>query len=140
MTGSAYRGEALGGLGAGAYKYYIIRQESDGTGTNGTGYYFRSLNDIGGWVQLKQNWSERLQFNTAFGIDEVFAHQLRRYAGPPSSTYLNLARNRTYVGNVIYSPSAYLLFSFEYRYLQSAPAVGTTWGANVFGLSAAYKF
>lgn len=94
----------------GAYKDYIIRQDSDGTGTNGTGYYFRSLNDVGGWAQLKQNWSERLQFNTAFGLDEVFARQLRRYAGLPSSTYLILARNRTYVENVIYSPSAYLLF------------------------------
>jgi hypothetical protein len=140
LTGSAYRGEALGGLGAGAYKDYIIRQDSDGIGTNGTGYYFRSLSDIGGWTQLKHNWSERLQFNAAFGIDEVFANQLRQYAGPPSSTYLNLARNRTYTGNVIYSPSSYLLFSFEYRYLQSAPVVGTAWGANVFGLSAAYKF
>ena len=64
--------------------------------------------------------SERLQFNAAFGLDEVFARQLRGYAIPTSSTYLNLARNRTATGNVIYSPSAYLLFSFEYRHLQSA--------------------
>jgi hypothetical protein len=140
LTGSAYRGEALGGLGEGAYKDYVIRQDTDGTGTNGTGYYFRTLNDIGGWSEVKQKLSERLQFNAAFGIDEVFAHQLRRYAGPASSTYLNLARNRTYTGNVIYSPSAYLLFSIEYRYLQSSPVVGSTWGANVFGLGAAYKF
>ena len=32
----------------------------------------------------------------------------------------NLARNRTFTGNVIYSPSAYLLFSLEYRRLESS--------------------
>jgi hypothetical protein len=140
LTGAAYRGEALGGLGEGEYKDYVIRRDTDGRGTDGTGYYFRSLDDIGGWGELKQSVSGRLQFNAAFGIDEVFARQLRRYAGPASSTYLNLARNRTYTENVIYSPSAYLLFSIEHRYLQSAPVVGSTWGANVIGLGAAYRF
>ncbi len=36
----------------------------------------------------------------------------------------NLARNRTFTGNVIYSPSAYLLFSLEYRRLESFPVDG----------------
>jgi len=92
-------------------------------------------------VQLKQKTSERLQFNAALGLDQVFAHQLRRYyTNTPASVYQNLARNRTFTGNVIYSPSAYLLFSFEYRCLDSAPVKGQLWGSNVFGFAAAYTF
>lgn len=135
FSGSFYRGLALGGLGGGAYKDYgyIYSPVQDK-------YYFRPLNDVGGWVQLKERWSERLEFNTAFGIDNVFASNLRRYANPGGIVYQNLARNRTWTGNVIYTPSAYLLFSFEYRYLASAPMLGSSSSANVIGLSAGYKF
>ncbi|HEX5283632.1 MAG TPA: hypothetical protein VFW30_05895 [Bryocella sp.] len=135
FSGSLYRGLALGGLGAGAYKDYgyIYSPAQDQ-------YYFRPLNDVGGWIQLKEKWSERLEFNTAFGIDNVFASNIRRYANPAGTVYQNLARNRTWTGNVIYTPSAYLLFSFEYRYLASAPIIGSSSSANVIGLSAGYKF
>ncbi len=135
FSGSFYRGLALGGLGGGAYKDYgyIYSPIQDQ-------YYFRPLNDVGGWAQLKEKWSERLEFNTAFGMDNVFASNLRRYANPTGTVYQNLARNRTWTGNVIYSPSAYLLFSLEYRYLASAPIIGSASTANVIGLSAGYKF
>jgi hypothetical protein len=63
---------------------------------------------------------------------------LRPYAG--TSAYQNLARNRSYTGNAIYSPSAYLLFSLEYRRLESAPVNGPTAGSNIIGLGAGYKF
>jgi hypothetical protein len=52
----------------------------------------------------------------------------------------NLARNRTITGNVIYSPSAYLLFSLEYRRLTSTPVEGVASDANIIGLGAGYKF
>lgn len=135
LSGSFYRGLALGGLGAGAYKDYgyVYSAGQDR-------YYFRPLNDVGGWSQLKEKWSERLEFNAAFGIDNVFANDLRRYASPTGTPYQLLARNRTWTGNVIYSPSAYLLFSLEYRYLASAPISGPTVTANVIGMSAGYKF
>ncbi len=135
FSGSFYRGLALGGLGAGGYKDYgYSYQASQGE------YYFRPLNDVGGWTQLKEKWSERLEFNAAFGIDNVFANNLHRYTIPSGTTYQRLARNRTWTGNVIYSPSAYLLFSFEYRYLASAPLTGSASASNVIGLSAGYKF
>jgi hypothetical protein len=41
---------------------------------------------------------------------------------------------------VIYSPTAYLLFSLEYRHLESSPVLGSSVGANVIGLAAGYKF
>jgi len=135
FTGSFYRGAALGGLGGGGYKDFAYRIDAD-TG----GYYFRPLDDVGGWAQLKEKISERVELNAAFGLDNVFAQELRRYAVPGGTIYQNLARNRTYTGNVIYSPSAYLLFSLEYRNLWSFPIAGPSAGSNVIGIAAGYKF
>jgi len=84
--------------------------------------------------------NERLQFNEAFGTDQDFARQLRPYVGTSSGGYLDFARNHTITGNAIYSPSAYLLFSFEYRRLETAPVTGRLWVSNVYGLAAAYRF
>jgi uncharacterized coiled-coil protein SlyX len=135
LTGSFYRGLALGGLGGGAYKDFAYRPDTDSGG-----YYFRPLDDVGGWAQLKEKLSERVELNTAFGLDNVFAGELRRYAVYDGTMYQNLARNRTYTGNVIYSPSAYLLFSLEYRHLESSPIIGLPAGSNIIGLGAGYKF
>jgi hypothetical protein len=134
LTGSAYRGEALGGLGGGGYKDFGYRPDSDGSD------YFRPLDDVGGWAQLKEKFSERLELNAALGLDNVFAKELRPYAVSGGTMYQNLARNRTITGNVIYSPSAYLLFSLEYRHLESSPVNGFSNASNVIGLGAGYKF
>jgi uncharacterized coiled-coil protein SlyX len=136
LNGSAYRGLALGGLGGGAYKDFAYRADTDAIG----GYYFRALDDVGGWTQLKEKVSERFELNAAFGVDNVFSDELRRYAATGNTMYQNLARNRTYTGNVIYSPSAYLLFSLEYRHLESSPVIGLPAQSNIIGLGAGYKF
>jgi len=136
LSGSLYHGQALGGLGGGAYKDYLVRPDPDSPGH----FYYRTLDATGGWAQLKQRVDEHLEFNAAFGTDQVPAGQLRPYAGAPSAVYLNLARNRTYVANVIYSPSAYLLFSLEYRHLQSSPVNGATNSGDVIGIATGYRF
>ena len=136
LSGSFYRGQALGGLGGGAYKDYLVRPDPDDPGH----FYYRTLDNTGGWAQLKQRVDEHLEFNAAFGTDQVPAGQLRPYAGASSAVYLNLARNRTYVANVIYSPSAYLLFSLEYRHLQSSPVNGATNSGDVIGIATGYRF
>ncbi len=135
LAGSFYRGAALGGLGGGGYKDFAYSPNPD-TG----GYYFRPLDDAGGWAQLKEKASERLEFNAAYGMDNVFAGQLRRFYVPDGSMIQNLARNRTYTGNVIYSPSAYLLFSLEYRRLESTAVEGLPAESNIIGLGAGYRF
>jgi hypothetical protein len=135
FTTSFYRGLGLGGLGGGGYKDFVYRTDPDTAG-----YYFRPLDDVGGWAELKEKFSERIELNAAFGMDNVFARELRPYATPGPDTYHNLARNRTYTGNVIYSPSAYLLFSLEYRHLDSSPVLGPSTGTNIIGLAAGYKF
>jgi len=133
VTGGAYRGQALGGMGGGAYKDFVAR-------TYEGELYFRALDDSGGWVQWKQRRGERLEFNEAFGVDNVPAHQLRFFAINNADSYYNLARNRTITGNVIYSPSAYLLFSLEYRRIASSFVNSPTEFSDVIGLAAGYKF
>jgi len=135
LSGSFYRGLALGGLGGGAYKDFAYRADLDSGG-----FYFRALDDVGGWAQLKEKLSEQIELNAAFGLDDVFADELRPYAVPGGAMVQNLARNRTYTGNVIYSPRAYLLFSLEYRHLESSPVIGLPAGSNIIGLGAGYKF
>lgn len=134
FSGSAYRGQALGGLGGGAYKDYVSSFNPV------AGYSFRALDDIGGWAQLKERASERLEFNAAFGTDQVPASQLRPYAGNESEYYLNQARNIAYTGNVIYRPSAYLMFSMEYRHIQSSPVLEYTASGDVIGIATGYQF
>jgi hypothetical protein len=136
LSGSFYHGQALGGLGGGAYKDYLVRPDPDQPGH----FYYRTLDNTGGWAQLKQRVDDHLEFNAAFGTDQVPAGQLRPYAGAASNVYLNLARNRTYVANVIYSPSAYLLFSLEYRHLQSSPVNGSTNSGDIIGIATGYRF
>jgi uncharacterized coiled-coil protein SlyX len=135
LTGNFYRGLAMGGLGGGAYKDFAYRADLDSGG-----FYFRALDDVGGWAQLKEKLNEQIELNAAFGLDDVFANELRPYAIPRDAMNQNLARNRTYTGNVIYSPRAYLLFSLEYRHLESTPVIGLPAGSNIIGLGAGYKF
>ena len=90
--------------------------------------------------RLQERPSERLEFNAAFGMDDVPAGELRPYADTYSYYYQNLARNRSFTTNVIYSPSSYWLFSLEYRHLESSPVNAPTATSNIIGIAAGYKF
>jgi uncharacterized coiled-coil protein SlyX len=134
LTGNVYRGQALGGLGGGAYKDYLFRASSAGGQAIG-------LDDVGGWFQMKERWTQRLESNAAFGVDNAFAGQLRSFASlPENAAYQQLARNRAFFTNIIFSPSAYVSLSTEYRRLMTSPISTPTLGANLFGVAAAFKF
>jgi len=135
LSGSFYRGLGLGGLGGGAFKDYVYKLNP-----NTGGYFFKALDDVGGWAQLKETVNERLQFNGAYGMDNVFSAQMRRYYISGGTMYQNLTINRTFTGNVIYTPSAYLLFSLEYRHLQSSPITDSSAQSNIIGMGAGFKF
>jgi len=135
LTGSGYRGAALGGLGGGGYKDIAYGEDPE----SGQ-YYLRPLDDTGGWVQMKEKFNQRVEVNAALGIDNVFAGELRRFTVSGGNWYQNLARNRTITGNVIYSPSAYLLFSLEYRRLNSYSVLAAPAQTNVIGLGTGYRF
>jgi uncharacterized coiled-coil protein SlyX len=134
FTTSAYRGAALGGLGGGGYVDYVYLLA-------GTAQIAHALDDVGGWAQLKSKVGERLEFNTGYGIDNPFAGEIHASTIVPEySTYSGLARNRSAVANVIYSPSSYLLFSLEYRRLWTNYATGPTNFSDVIGFGAGYRF
>jgi hypothetical protein len=133
FSGSAYWGSALGNLGGGAYKDYVARIV-DGE------FYYQALDDRGGWIQWKQKAGDHVEFNEAFGADIVPAGQLRPYATSVTVSEYNLARNRTVTGNIIYSPSAYLLFSLEYRRIMSSYVTAPTSVSDIIGLGAGYRF
>ncbi len=132
LTSNVYRGAGLGGLGGGGYVdyYYPI-------GTNDTPH---ALNDTGGWLQAKIKASERLQFNSGFGIDNPFAANIRNSTVTPGTSYIGLTRNRAAYGNVIVSPSRYLLFSLEYRRLMSDSYGSQTRFSDAIGIAAGYRF
>jgi hypothetical protein len=133
-TTSAYRGAALGGLGGGGYVDYVYLYE-------GTAEIARALDDVGGWTQLKSKVGERLEFNAGYGIDNPFASEVHASTIIPEyAVYAGLARNRSAVGNVIYSPSTSLLFSLEYRRLWTNFATGPTNFSDVIGIGAGYRF
>ena len=133
LTGNAYRGLALGGLGAGSYKDTVSQQQS-------ATLLSRPLDDVGGWAQLKKQAGERLEFNATLGVDQTFAKEYAAFPLSNSLVYGNLARNRTATGNVIWSPSAYLLFSFEYHRISSYSTSLPVANSNLFGAAAGYRF
>lgn len=134
MTANAYRGQALAGLGGGGYVNYFLYSEN----SNVTA---RALDDVGGWAQLKARAGQRMEMNAGFGTDNPFAGEVQEaISSSNDSTYPGLTRNRSFFSNVIFSPSAYLLFSLEYRRLWTNYSNYPTAFSDVIGIGAGYRF
>lgn len=131
LTANAYRGQALAGLGGGGYVNYYYVDSAE---------YARALDDVGGWTQFKAKAGQRVEMNAGFGTDNPFAKEIYQAMSFSNSSYAGLARNRSVFSNVIYSPSAYLLFSLEYRRLWTDLSSGPTDFSDVIGVGAGYKF
>jgi uncharacterized coiled-coil protein SlyX len=129
ITTNAYRGQALAGLGGGGYANYLYKYI-------GSTEIARALNDVGGWAQLKARAGQRVDINTGYGIDNPFAKEI----DAATLSYPELARNRSFFSNAIFSPTAYLLFSLEYRRLWSNFNTGPTNFSDVIGIGAGYRF
>jgi hypothetical protein len=133
LSGELYRGRALGELGGGAFKDYV---------PYGDGDEVLGLDDEGGWAQLKAKLSTSLEMNAAAGQDSAFAGQVRKGIAYASTTspYSNLTANRTFLGNVIFRPRAYLLFSLEYRKITSWQVAPPTDHSQTVGLAIGYLY
>jgi hypothetical protein len=100
-----------------------------------------ALDDVGGWAQLKAKAGQRVEMNAGYGTDNPFAKEIQAaLSASPGATYAGIARNRSFYSNVIYSPSAYLLFSLEYRRLWTNFSSGPTEFSDVIGIGAGYRF
>ncbi len=114
LSGEFYRGRALGGLGGGEGRSVIYSGPQTDPNSSVVG-----LNSIGGWTQLKFKASEALEFNAGFGEDNPFARDLRYIAAPTSYGYSSVSRNQSGMVNVIYRPRTDLIFSLEFRHLDT---------------------
>jgi regulator of replication initiation timing len=114
FSGEFYRGRAVGGIGGGIGRSVLFLGDPDNPATA-----IRGLDARGGWLQLKLRATSKLEFNAGFGVDSPTASEVRASAG--SEQYLGplLVQNRGGLVNFIYRPRSNLLFSTEYRYLQS---------------------
>ena len=136
LSGELYRGRALGGLGGGVYKDTLTGNDAI-TGAPIT----RGVDAAGGWAQLKVNLRPALELNAMFGLDDAFSSNFDGLTIPPSQNPLQLyARNSTVGGNIIFRPRTYLIFSPEYRHIQSWRYTGAPNTANIYTLTAGYQF
>jgi hypothetical protein len=123
LTGETYIGRALG-------IYDVALAEDVGAvGTPGG----HGVLSRGGWSQAQFNLNKHWQVNVGYGIDQPSAHDL-----PVGSRF----RNENVFANFIYSLTANIQWSLEYRrllsYYEDQPF--ETGRANQFTLSAAYLF
>jgi hypothetical protein len=134
FTGAFYRGRAVGGLAGGIGQSVLLNGLLNKTATT-----IRGLDSMGGWAQLKFKVKSNFEINGAFGSDNPFAGEFRRYNAntiyPGSFT-----RNLSPLVNFIYQIRSDILFSTEYRYLRSTVLDSGTNSANHINLSLGYIF
>lgn len=135
LSGEFYRGRALEGLGGGIGQSLLLSGPITDPNTTVHG-----LDSMGGWLQLKFKPTEKLEVNVAYGQDNPFASELR--ANPASAYYYGslLSRNRSPFVNFIYHARSDVLFSLEYRRLDTNPLDSNANVANQVGISLGYMF
>ncbi|WP_213805486.1 hypothetical protein [Granulicella sp. dw_53] len=136
LSGEAYRGRALGGFGGSTYKD-VLTGTDPVSGANRT----VGLDSVGGWSQLKVRFTPSLEANGMFGMDNAFASNFDSLVLSTTDNPLQLyARNQSVVGNLIFRPKTYLIFSPEYRRIKSWRYTGPANVADIFSLSAGFQF
>jgi hypothetical protein len=135
LSGELYRGNAIGGLGAGIGRSVLYNGVLTNPATSILG-----LNSAGGWAQLKFRPIERLQFNGAFGEDDSFTSDLRYFPVPESYYNPAIERNQSGLVNVIYYLRSDLLLSLEYRRIWTSELDKAAYQAGQINLGAGLFF
>ena len=135
LTGAFYRGRALGGLGGAIGQDVVISGPLSNPATLVLG-----LNSMGGWMQLKFKPRPKLEINGAFGDDNPFAGDLRRFS-PTGSLYgVWLSKNLSPFVNVIYQMRSNVVIAIEFRHLQTFVLNTGSTAADHVNLSVGYTF
>lgn len=119
LSGEFYRGRAIGGIGGSGGRSVLVNGDPTLAQTE-----VNSLDTIGGWSQLKFKASQKLEFNAAFGLDNPTGSEVRAAAGTEMYVGPLFTQNRGGFVNFIFRPRSNLLFSTEYRHLQSLQLYG----------------
>jgi hypothetical protein len=130
-----YRGRAVGGLGGGIGQSILL---SGPIYNPGTAIY--GLDSTGGWLQLKFKPRPNFEVNFAYGQDQPFARELKRF--PASALYYgySISRNQSPFVNFIYRARSDVLFSMEYKRLQTNALNNNAYIANQLIMSLGYAF
>jgi hypothetical protein len=132
LSGEAYRGRAIGGLGGGVSGSVVLT----GLPSLQTSSAL-PIETVGGWSQVKFKPLEKMEFNAAFGGDYPF-HSGRRGLSTEQGT--SVSRNTSGFLNLIYRPRSILLFSVEYRRLWTSRFDGSKRVADHVSLSSGIVF
>jgi hypothetical protein len=135
VTGEFYRGRAVGGLSGGIGQTILLSGQLADPRT-----VIRGLDSVGGWIQLKFKPSARLEFNGAVGQDNPFASELRRFPATQNFYGVLWSRNLSPFVNIIYHMRSDVLFSVEYRRLQTSVLDSGSSSANHVSLTLGYLF
>jgi hypothetical protein len=130
FTGEFYRGRAIAGIGGGIGQSVVYNGDPAKAATS-----LRGLDTVGGWSQLKFKATNMIEVNAAVGVDSPTASEVRD--GAPSQPYLFgplLVRNSAGMVNVVFRPRSSLLFSAEYRHMQTLELNDVSNGAQQFNL------
>jgi hypothetical protein len=135
FTGAFYRGRAVAGLAGGIGQSVLLNGPFADPATR-----FRGLDSMGGWAQLKFKLKSNFEINGAFGSDNPFAGELRRFNA--NTIYLpeTYTRNLSPLVNFIYQIRSDILFSTEYRYLNSTVLDSGSDRAHHINFSLGYIF
>jgi len=134
FSGEFYRGRAVGGFGGGIGQSVLLTGAFSDPATS-----FRGLDSMGGWAQLKFKPRTNFEINGAIGVDNPFANELRHFNA--NTIYPNTyTRNLSPLVNFIYQLRSDILFSTEYRRLQTTVLDNGSNKANVLNLSLGYIF
>jgi len=133
LSAAFYRGRAVGGLGGG------IGQSIVTSSANSTSMV-RGLDSVGGWAQLKFKPHPKFEVNGALGEDNPFGSELKRFPGSPAYYGTLLTRNVSPFVNFIYQLRSDVLFSAEYRRLETFVLNSNSQRANLVTLSLGYTF
>jgi prefoldin subunit 5 len=135
LTGEFYRGRGVGGLGGGIGQSLLL---SGPLADPGSAIY--GLDSMGGWVQLKFKPKANFEVNFAYGMDNPFASELRAFPASGIFYGASLSRNQSPFVNFIYRARSDVLFSVEYKRLQTYTLDSSANTANQIGVSVGYLF
>jgi hypothetical protein len=130
-----YRGRAVGGLGGGVGQSILLSGPVYNPATA-----IHGLDSTGGWLQLKFKPKPNFEVNFAYGEDVPFARELKLF--PATALYYgySISRNQSPFVNFIYRVRSDVLFSMEYRRLQTNALNSKANIANRLIVSLGYAF
>ncbi len=135
LSGEFYRGRSVAGFGGGLDQSVVFLGPENLPNTPVQG-----VDSLGGWAQFKYQATPKLEFNVAAGQDNPFADEIRQAAGITPVYLLGATRNRSALFNFIYRPRSNLLFSTEYRRIDTYRADSSSRSADQVNLAIGVLF